>query len=986
MVCVSLDNHTERYSIQHTFLSRDQDKLIITSPNSNGISYNRFSTFSTDRPLSILDPTSLGNDDSDTQLKTVIIHADTLALADSVSFLSGAISTNIVFIVDGVNGSISCNGCSFSGFPRITFAAAKSTTTLSSNMTQLTHLTNTALGSLNIHNLSAPDAVSVEFHAQTIATSGYIHSLFKASKQGEKHVISSSGLVGVNGGFSFFAGPLTMNYGDHEVVDADETTSSVNTFYGNIHGAGISIVSARPVTIGSGSLLSTQSSIVASNYIDDNFFVPTGNIDIVTISKKAGYGTVKNAGRVFSDTGVNMLGSDIHNTGAVVGHNLQVVANNLFNNTGSIEATRKLELSSKLIDNRGALYAHTLNAQSDDALFNHLGGRILGNAVSLETSYFINGSRQETAPSITKKSNLEFDDDLNASANYGIFNSNAFNAPSVKATELSAHINATILSISAKQVENINPYYKARKNEEIWDGYVHLDYASSRRVSITGQNSLNVLATEYVLNSSAIFGLDNPGEFVINTPHFQNERYRINTTGYIFARKLQTSAEEDHSAHVVPTINTSVDATSPMAVLYSFGKFDLSPLSQNKSTKLNNHMSFMQIHGRSDFYNASFSSAAVMITDTVGAGLTPECFIRHCSLESFLDNYTQTTFTSFLDNVYGLSSKIAATTEIAVQAHLTESVNAFKDKFIQEQKDAFVKAGNALTSERWGNMIEFKVRTEKIDLADYLVITVYKCQIHEEANPGNDPIYDKFCLPKDYQWSVQSIAENVAENENIPGTDLTYVQLVDLIEIYLGNFAAAGKMEQRIGSDTREVDGYWGHALASVPYEISTNSSTGNIDITLRYYKRFYVDRGMSQIHQHIIGHSPNELKTKTMTFSSFRTTKPKTPTAYNISYDDKTGVVGLRWSDVILPGGNFQLDTSLSAHTVSITSTSRNYTKKQNGQVNFRVRACSAFGSETLCGNYSALKTKTITYVGNGGGDTDPPPPPPCWDCEDDK
>ncbi|WP_139052424.1 hypothetical protein, partial [Pseudoalteromonas piscicida] len=82
------------------------------------------------------------------------------------------------------------------------------------------------------------------------------------------------------------------------------------------------------------------------------------------------------------------------------------------------------------------------------------------------------------------------------------------------------------------------------------------------------------------MNSSAILGLENAGEFTINTPKLQNERYRFDSKGYVFHKKQHNSANEQHSVKspLAVTASAHVDAISPMAALYSFGEINHSKL------------------------------------------------------------------------------------------------------------------------------------------------------------------------------------------------------------------------------------------------------------------------------------------------------------------------------------------------------------------------------------------------------------------------
>jgi hypothetical protein len=200
-----------------TFIQGDIDKLIVNNPNSHGVSYNRVNSLVLNKKLLLIPNNYLPNNADNSAVKTIIIHANSANLGGEL-ILGAADPANIIIIIDKSNGQLNCNNCQFSGFPRITLATAKSNNSLNNSINTLGNLENTAGSLINITNLSAPDANSVEFHSQTIATSGNIKSSFYAKKVNGEYAIGSSGEIGVNAGFSFFTGPLTVNYNTHELT------------------------------------------------------------------------------------------------------------------------------------------------------------------------------------------------------------------------------------------------------------------------------------------------------------------------------------------------------------------------------------------------------------------------------------------------------------------------------------------------------------------------------------------------------------------------------------------------------------------------------------------------------------------------------------------------------------------------------------------------------------------------------------------------
>lgn len=961
------------------FIKGDIDKLIVNNPNAYGVSYNRVNSLSLDDKLILIPTNYLPNSTNTNTVKTIIIHADSVSLSGELIFGAKS-SANIIIINDKANGKISCNNCQFSGFPRITLATAKSSKTLNSSINNVFNLENTTGSLIQINSLSAPDANSVEFHAQSIATSGTIRSTFHAKKIGNDYVIAASGDIGVNAGFSFFTGPLNVNYDTHELINAKENTTAVNTFSGKIHGSGISIVSARPVAIASGTTFTTQSDFMATGHVGEQFFVPTGNIDIVTTSAQSIYGKVLNQGTLMSDTAINVSSSDFTNTGMISSNTSEFAVKETLKNTGYIEVSNEIELSSRLLDNRRNINGSVITIHSKDAFFNHLGGRILGNQVDIETHYLINGARQEIVPIISKPSNLSLQTDLIAMADYGIFNSNNMTKPSTPVTDVSAHITAVELSITAEIIENINPYFKER-GVEIWDGKVELDYPKSRRVSITSQNLLNLYASQYIVNSSAILGLENNGTFTINTPLFQNERYRVDTQGYIFSRKSQDSKEEKHQAFG-KEIEAHLNAISPIPTLYSFGAFNYSPLTPTANTAFTNLMGFMQIHGKSNFYNTTFSSIAIMTSSQSDAKISTACLINNCGLSSFQDNYTQTTFTSFLDDVDGLSSDIIVETKVQVEDYIQSTVDDYIAAHVKKEQDAFTSSGGVIDvpgpGPHSGKMFYYNTRIDKLSYGDVLVITTYTCSM---VTDGEGYPYRR-CLPKDHSKLVSVIVAEIAKDGIIPGTEQTDAQLIQMAKIYLGNMNTAGSVKQNYFIDygepeVRTVNGFWKGILST--YEVSKNANN-QIEIMLYYYKHFYANENLTD-RVPDANYDSSKLYSSKIIYSTFKRIQPKKSVTLSSSYNNNTGELILNWNPILLTGISYEIDgRGLPTSYTSPTKSSRLYIKKSSGEVKYRVRACTTYSGTKLCGSYSDYRTQTVTY-----NDTTRPPPidRPCPTCQ---
>jgi hypothetical protein len=721
---------------------------------------------------------------------------------------------------------------------------------------------------------------------------------------------------------------------------------------------------------------------MATGHVGEQFFVPTGNIDIVTTSPSSTKGKVINHGSIMSDTAINVASSDFTNTGMISSRTSELAIKEKFQNTGYIDVSNNIELSAKFVDNRQQINANQIKIDSKSGFFNHLGGRILGNEVAIKSNYFINGARLQAVPTINVPSQLALQTDLTASANYGVFNSNNMTAVDAPLLDVSARIDAVKLSITAEKIENINPYFRLRKNER-WDGQVSLNYEKSRQVSITAQNTIDLYANKYIVNSSAILGLNNNGDFTVNTPVFQNERYRVDTEGYIFSRKAQNSVEEKYYS-LGKEIEAHLNAISPLPTFYSFGEFNFSPLTENASSVFTNLMGFMQIHGKSNFYNTAFASIAIMTSSQTEANIATECILNRCNMQNFQDNYTQTTFTSFLDDVYGLSSEVLVQTTVEVENYIQKSVDKYIAEYVQQQRDAFTARGGVIDVEgpSFGKMFYYDTRIDKPTYGDVLVIIIYTCRIIMDG----EGYPDRMCVPDEHQRLVSDVVAEVAADGIIPGTEQTDAEIINTAKIYLANRNTAGEVMLTDRSNPYEpieerVTGFWKGDFSR--YQIDQNDN-GQIDITISYLKYFYSDEALTDRVLNIDVDTA-QMHTLTVPYASFKNTVPKTPVITSATYVGNTGKLTIDWSPVLVPNVSYEIQGSgLPSSFSNPTISSRLYTKRSSGQVQYKVRACSTLSSGKVCGAYSAIQTKQLTFTGSTPpGDGRPIIPPNCPGCQ---
>lgn len=946
------------------------DMLMLAPVNEAGISVNIFDTFKVDSPLQLLNRQDSFVTTADSNLQLIVIKANQLDIESDLSLVS-SLAADILFINQNNDGIIQCKNCGLSNFKRITFAVANAGQAIGQNLSSLGVLSTKEKGVINVNGFSAKGSVAVDFIANSINSSGTITTMEKGlvDRNGGYSLAENGNLTIASSGINFYSGNLSISLADGRVESSKKNTQNRNSaiiFNSKVSAASISIVSAKPVTIGSSAQITTQSDIVMSSTYKDELFVPVEGINIMTLVNTAEYGELKITGKLLTDNEVNLVSANnIFFSGTNISEKLTVLAQNNLVNTGYIDVGGHFEGSANFISNRGQVKATTLDLRAEDSLFNHFGGRMLANKVNLDAgNLVINGSRTEQQPAMSPPTDLIISDTLNATFDYGTYNINDFNTASTNNVDTSAHIIASKLYINSGTFENINPYFRVRASIDIWDETIDFDYSKTKQVKILAEEVLQIASEKYVINSSAVIGLEQDGDFTINTPKLMNERYRVDTSGYIFSRKRQNSQNETHSSYG-SGIEAHIDAFSPMAVIYSYGDFNYSPITAASSSTFINLMSYMQIHGVSNFFNTELSSLGIITgTGEVNNSVTPDsCLVQNCSRDKFTDSFVRTTFTSFLNDVYGLSTDFVTSTEVQVEAQEQALVDAYIADYIATHTVSFP------TDDPRGRSQRFNTAIETISNQDILVITEYMCQL---VFIKADNAMDRACTSDEHRIYVSRIVADYAEDLIIPGTLQTDAQIKSMGQTYLDKDTFRSVeiiMDNRNPYEPidEEVSGFWVKRLSK--YRVIDSNS---IEIFYRNYFYESYNRNTSAVY---IARDPNRGREYSMQvpYSTFRGTKPATPAGLTVNYNKSSGRLEFGWGDVYSKNRTFNVAykaPSTSSETVrSLSEQSHAITFAKDGTVQFKVRSCVAYpnsdGANTnLCSNWSNWHSETVDYT----------------------
>lgn len=961
--------------------------LTINSHDENGISRNSFTRFEPVGKIQVIDP-GISPDDKST--KTIVIESSDINLSETVLENVSPHPTNLILLSNGQNDEIVCNKCSFKGFQRVTIAAASTVPSENQNKPYKSFKTDTN-GSIKIigFNTLLPmlvNGVTLEFISSNIENSGFISTNSKAnSHPSGGYVVSENGKYTVaSAGINFYLGSLEVSYENGEILSTlkdQDYSGKPSIFNASLSSASIAIISARSLKFSPTSSLSTISDIVMDGDYDGQQYIPHESISISTLVNSDKFGDIHQEGQFLTSNLVGIIAANnFYNNGLIVAKNSQIAVSKLYTNDGLIESSETLEASANSILNFGQISGRKIAFNATHSIKNQFGGVLLASDISLEAGdLVINGSRNQEKSYDSNYSPLNVPSIDFTGVDYGVYNNNAYTHEYDPDINTSASIIGNNIFIKTKYLENINPYFRTRPTTERWNDLIDFDYEISRQVRLTAEQQLQIKANNYVVNSSAILGVEQQGELTVNSPKFINERYRVNTDGYKFSRKKQDSLKETHSS-TGTTYEAHVNNFSPMGILYSYGDFNFSPVTSSSKASFLNHISYLQVHGISNLYNTEFLSLS-MATGTLPSGnmTSAVCLTQQCNQSKLYDSVIRTTFTSFLGNVYGLSTNFETNTTVQVEAHQQALVDAYiKDYIERNTKTIFDQPSGS----QWFNS-EIITMQNKDKL---LVITEYYCFDYYNYK-DNAP--DRTCNTTDHSIYVSTIIAEDADGKIIPGTEQTHNQLLKMAQIYLDGFTFKDKKTVYAGMKDGErqyvqADGYVIKKVVGYTVENTPN-------ITLYYIENFY-DHYHSSIPYITFTGSEPRTEEVTLPYATFKETKPKAVTGLTHSYNRETGALELKWEENYYKMGtymlNFQIGTTTSGEADKGSVTTHNMTVKKDSELKFKVRSCAAYidtegNNQKLCGDLpSTWSNFNVDYK-------DPDPvcgyeckPPPCEFC----
>ncbi|WP_404972819.1 FhaB protein [Vibrio campbellii] len=673
--------------------------VLVPAKAKNGISYNVFSKFElSGKPLTLVntDDTS-GGVRGTGKADLIVIESNNISLKDQFTILGSP--ADILFITRSSSGKLSCEQCSFDNVGRVTMAAA--TPSYASNaktINSVGDLTTVGGGKVTVKGLVSPGLLSLELIAENIDTSGTIDTNLRAENHPESGMIivdRGSKVVGA-GGINMFTGRLKVSYANL-AIESETLSTAWSTIKGKFRAATIAVASPNNIEVDAD--MSTMSDALSTSQHRGKLYAPTEGIFVQSLGK------YKNPSHQNIHISANAkLSTDNHlslkslstvrilkqgnKQAKVIGGDMTLIARNDVHQQGYVAAD-EVKVSANQFINNGVVESANIEVETEKSIYNSFGGKVLGKNVTLysKSGSVINGSLVDKVVYLDDVLTIG-GEGYEVKKQFGIWhalqekikedkNTKTRIANANSASTVSASILADNLTIQARTIENINPYRLKKSNSVNWDAGIRVNGIKANQVAIEAERSLKLKASAYVLNSSAIMGLNGGGEFLVNSPIFSNERYEISFESYPYrvVEYSQDDSKKNEIGHYKSGTETKILTYSPPGRVFSFGDFQFSRGGTSdpkkvQSSKLFNEVSYFQAFKDARFFNSTIKSIGLEIgTDTENTDF--ECMTsclnyRRCNREYVTTRTEAETLLSFEGNVFGVNGEVATESDLII--------------------------------------------------------------------------------------------------------------------------------------------------------------------------------------------------------------------------------------------------------------------------------------------------------------------------------
>lgn len=616
----------EFFTLTH---NEDDDFLKIRPANASGISVNKFDTFSVtaDKPLKILNTKNLGEGDELIQpAKLIIIESDSISILGAIEIVGPLV--DLLFISTSSDGLISCAECSVENVYRASFAVAEMVNNenqplfVNTDIQSVGRLKSTVNGQVTISGFESGGLLGVEIIANRLDHSGVTLTHLNGFSNGDgEYDLDPNGDKSIGSTVvSAALGDVVWDYNTQNLLEINSGAGS-SRFEGSIEAVAVKIWASYPLTVNTAIDTRTDllSSIRYAQWDDsisayrDTLHIAKENISINTFNKSSDMLTnqTKLLGSLKSnnDISIRSLGRTVLSSTAIIdAPAVNILSGKEVFNSGDIKGDF-LKIAGSDVYNFGKVSALQAELYTEKSLFNHFGGHIVANDLSLQSELGVvrNGSRTPYIPAPDDVSNIltigYSDLILSDLAKVGTFYKEGVNIDLsdtglAKPEVLAAKIIANNLYIKAPAFENINPYWVEvqnnilKKENAVED--VEFDFSELTSVSIHGLNSIQLDVEKYTLNSSA--NLISHGDITINSSNVINERYRVLST-------LQEKTSVNPNFKFLGDTEgyrSEVKAYSPPGLIASLG--DLNVVAE---AGFSNKASYVDVYGDANFWASS---------------------------------------------------------------------------------------------------------------------------------------------------------------------------------------------------------------------------------------------------------------------------------------------------------------------------------------------------------------------------------------------
>ncbi|MDK1286653.1 hypothetical protein [Pseudoalteromonas umbrosa] len=638
---------SEAFSVHHNDAASADILVVNSNAQITTLNFDQFGVFN--KPMLI-------NISHDSNIDTLVINANGIHIKNTVSVIGKPV--DLVFLSQ--DNLIACEQCAFDNVGRVTFV----------NGTFVNGVINTKNdGKVLITNLNASGLQSLEIMADNIITTGVIDLNLRAERHPNKGFIQSdngSYVIGA-GGINLYSGRFSIRYSNLDMISS---TNSNATYVprGTFKAASIGIVSSKSVSIHSSTEFNTMSDALSTSTRQGEFYAPTEGIFIQIAEDEDA--TLDVYGKLYSDriiTTKTIGPATFHAGSRLIGQTVKSFSGKEVLNQGYVDAD-SIEVAANRFINTGTLNGSKINIETQGDVYNTFGGVIKAGTlnVDLANGIFINGSRNNKLNWPSSKQLIAPSVNIN-DLNHGPYS--GYSTSGTTQSRLSAKIHANTIKIVAKAIENINPYHIDKPSGVDWSDGIRINTVQAEQVSLAAESKIELKASEYIRNTSAILRLNQQGLFHIDTPLLFNERYRLETTAYLISRYVFTSGQEGSRDTVEQGVGTSVSAYSPPGRIVSFGDLQIGSKSEPANRRrFVNAFSYVELFRNARFQKLDLESIGIILseeTNTQSIESFKYCTAHQGCGTQFMDTSVEgETLLSIHGNVYGINPSIASQSDL----------------------------------------------------------------------------------------------------------------------------------------------------------------------------------------------------------------------------------------------------------------------------------------------------------------------------------